>query len=60
MVLINDKIARFIVEIGWDRLHVSIHSHKEEIHDKLVGKRGAFKKAKKAVELINKWKKKLK
>ena len=59
-ILINDKLARFIVEIGWDRLHVSIHSHKAEIHDRLVGKKGAFKKAKKAVELINKWKKKLK
>ena len=59
-VLINDRLARFIVEIGWDRLHVSIHSHKPEVHDRLVGKKGAFKKAKRAVELINKWKKKLK
>ena len=58
--LISDKIAKFIVEIGWDRLHVSIHSYRQTIHDTLVRRKGAFRRAINAVKLINKWKKKLK
>ncbi|MEM7825961.1 MAG: radical SAM protein [Candidatus Aenigmatarchaeota archaeon] len=49
-----------LIEINWDRIHFSLHSSKPEIHDKLTGMKGSFKKAVRIIQNLNKWKKKLK
>lgn len=48
-----------LVEIGWDRIHFSMHSPKPETHDSLTGMRGSFKKNLRSIQILNKWKKKL-
>ncbi len=50
---------RNIVEKKWDRIHFSIDSHKEKIHDSIRGVKGCFKKVVQNVELMNKFKEKI-
>jgi MoaA/NifB/PqqE/SkfB family radical SAM enzyme len=56
----NEKQLKNLVEIGWDRIHFSIHSSKPEIHDNLTQKEGSFRKVVKNIKILNKWKKKFK
>jgi len=48
-----------LVEMSWDRIHFSIHSPNLEIHDGLTGMRGSFNKAVKSIQILNKWKKRM-
>jgi MoaA/NifB/PqqE/SkfB family radical SAM enzyme len=48
-----------LVELGWDRIHFSLDSHRAEIHDGLRGMRGAFRRAVKTIRLLNEWKARL-
>lgn len=57
--LINDETARAIVESGLDRIIISIDGATQETYQSYrVG--GKLEKAKKAIELLVKWKKELK
>lgn len=55
----KEEQLKKLVEMSWDRIHFSIHSPNQEIHDNLTGMKGSFKKVIKNVQLLNKWKKKL-
>ncbi len=56
--LLNDKMAKAIVESGLDKLIVSIDGTTQETYEKYrVG--GKLEKATQAIEYINKWKKEL-
>lgn len=55
----KEEQLKGLVEMGWDRIHFSIHSPTPEIHDRLTGMEGAFNEAVRSIELLNKWKKKL-
>ncbi|MEM5829505.1 MAG: radical SAM protein [Candidatus Aenigmatarchaeota archaeon] len=48
-----------LVEMSWDRIHFSVHSVIPQVHDNLTGMKGCFKKVIKNIQLLNKWKKKL-
>ena len=50
---------RELVEMGWDRIHFSIHSHDPEVHDFLTGMKGAFERVVKSVRILDEWRKKL-
>jgi MoaA/NifB/PqqE/SkfB family radical SAM enzyme len=54
----EDQI-RDLVDIGWDRIHFSVHSPHPKIHDGLTGMDGSFDKAVKSIRLLNKWKKRM-
>jgi len=53
----NSQRLKRIVEIGWDRIHFSVHSPTPKIHDYLVGMSGAWKRAIQAIKTLNEWKK---
>ena len=55
---INEERARKIVEIGWDRLRVSLNGPTAELHDFLVDNEGAYDKAVRGLEMIQHYKKK--
>lgn len=55
----DEKKVKKVVEIEWDRLHISIDSTKEKLHDSLRGVRGSWRKTIKMVKLTKKWKKKM-
>ncbi len=55
--LLTPKMIKKIVEIGWDQILFSVEGPNAKVHDYLVGSRGAFKKVKKNLELLNYWKK---
>lgn len=57
--LFNDDYIKRLVECGWDRVRFSINSHYAGLHDKLVGKDSAFKKAVKAIVRFNEYKEEL-
>jgi MoaA/NifB/PqqE/SkfB family radical SAM enzyme len=55
--LINEKIARKIVEINWDEIRFSINGPNSKIDDYLRGVKGVFKKSLDAITRIVKYKK---
>ena len=58
--LIDESIARKIVEIGWDEIRFSINGPDSKTDDFLRGVKGAFKKSVNAIRKIVKYKKNLK
>jgi len=58
--LIDENIARKIVEIGWDEIRFSINGPDSKTDDFLRGVKGAFKKSVNAIRKIVKYKKNLK
>ncbi|MFH8086745.1 MAG: radical SAM protein, partial [Candidatus Aenigmatarchaeota archaeon] len=59
-VLWKEKKLKELVELGWDRIHFSVHSSTSKIHDRLTGLKGSFRKTVKNILLLNKWKRKMK
>ena len=55
----NENLIRELVEVSWDRIHFSLDSSNEDVHDFLRGVPGAFNKTIENIRLLNKWKKKL-
>ncbi|MDI6826334.1 MAG: radical SAM protein [Candidatus Aenigmarchaeota archaeon] len=55
----NEEQLRNLIEIGWDRIHFSLHSPIPKIHDYLVEMNGAWKKTINSIKLLNEWKEKL-
>lgn len=47
--LLSGKFLAHLVDIGWDNLTISIDGASKKVNDYLRGKRGAFKKAMKAI-----------
>jgi MoaA/NifB/PqqE/SkfB family radical SAM enzyme len=58
--LFTERDIKRLVQIAWDRIHFSIDSFDQKIHDQLRGRSGTFKRAVKAIKLLNKYKRKLK
>jgi MoaA/NifB/PqqE/SkfB family radical SAM enzyme len=58
--LIDEKIARKIVEIEWDEIRFSINGPNSRIDDFLRGVKGSFKKSSNAIKKIVNYKKKFK
>lgn len=54
----KEEQLRSLVEIGWDRIHFSLHSPTSKTHDYLVEFKGAWNKAIASIKLLNKWKEK--
>lgn len=42
--LLNAQLASEVIEMGWDEIHFSVDGPNAEIHDRLRGQHGAFKK----------------
>jgi MoaA/NifB/PqqE/SkfB family radical SAM enzyme len=40
----DDAVARLLVDVGWDEVHVSVDGATAETHDALRGKAGAFRR----------------
>lgn len=57
--LINKKLARDLISSGLDALEFSIDSPVPEIHDRIRGVQGFWKKAIKGIKLINQLKKEM-
>jgi MoaA/NifB/PqqE/SkfB family radical SAM enzyme len=57
--LFKEEHIKDLVTCGWDRIRVSINSHKPRIHDHLTGSDGAFEATVKNIKLINNYKEKL-
>ncbi|MDD5331725.1 MAG: radical SAM protein [Candidatus Nanoarchaeia archaeon] len=57
--MINEKMAKQIVESGLDELCFSLDAPTAEIHDDIRGVSGSFEKVMKANEMINRYKKEL-
>jgi len=55
----NEKNVKELVELGWDRIRLSLHSPDEKDHDSLMNTKGSYQKIINAAKLISKWKKKL-
>ncbi len=55
----DENSIKELVEIGWNRIHFSLDSSNEDVHDYLRGVKGAFKKTVENILLLNKWKKQL-
>jgi len=55
----NEEQLKNLIEIGWDRIHFSLHYPSPKIHDYLVGMNGAWKKAINNIKSLNNWKRKL-
>ena len=54
----SDEVAREIVEMGWDKIYISLDSPFPDTQDLLRGK-GCFMKIVEGVKNLNEWKKKL-
>lgn len=57
--LLNKKFVNSMVKIGWDDMIISIQAQNPKINDFIMGKKGAFKKAVKGIDLVNETKKRL-
>lgn len=57
--LLDSELAREIVDMGWDRILVSIDSPRAEVHDAFRGVKGTFKKAIDGIKNLREWKEKL-
>lgn len=51
--LIDEKVATQLSKY-FERIQISVHGASPTVHDFIVGKKGAWKQAKRAVELLNK------
>jgi len=51
--LINDEVAQELSKY-FESIQISVHGASPEIHDRIVGKKGAWEQARKAVSLLNK------
>ena len=57
--LLTEQDVIKLVEIGWDKVMVSLDSHQGAVHDFLRQTRGAFDRASRALRLFQTWKRKL-
>jgi MoaA/NifB/PqqE/SkfB family radical SAM enzyme len=57
--LFGHEMIKHLVEIGWDRVKVSLHGASAATHDRLVGVNGSFEKVVSALKLFTFWKKRL-
>ena len=53
--LMDDKTAQSLIQSGVKRITISLDGSKEEIHDRIRGKKGFYKKATKDLELLSKY-----
>ena len=58
-LLFKDEDIRELVEGGWARIRMSLHSPDEKTHDFLMNTDGVYRKILRTAERINAWKKKL-
>ena len=52
--LMDEKVSRILVKIGWDQVQVSIDGPNAKINDHLRGVKGAFERATQNVKLLRK------
>jgi radical SAM protein with 4Fe4S-binding SPASM domain len=51
--LIDERMAEELSKY-FERIQISVHGASPEVHDRIVGKKGAFEQAKRAIALLNK------